>query len=163
MAGEFDDDFAKIFETLATTKEDVENGRFAEVVRYLDEIHENLIQLQENVKTMGLRGTIIFRAWGCSVDTEMKHCFLLRIRISFLLEVKCAVFILDHEIKEEWDFTIPQDALLLESAVQLGQGGFGKVFKTHLKGNPVAVKVIKTIQDKDSKRIPLTEGKLLRY
>jgi len=124
MADELDDGFAKILETLATTKEDVENGRYAEVMRYLDEIHESLIQLQENVKSMRLR---------------------------------------DHEIKEDWDFTIPQDALLLESAVQLGQGGFGKVFRTHLKGNPVAVKVIKTIQDKDSKRIPLTEGKLLRH
>ena len=80
-----------------------------------------------------------------------------------MLEVNIAAYISDHEIKEDWDFTIPQDALLLESAVQLGQGGFGKVFRTHLKGNPVAVKVIKTIQDKDSKRIPLTEGKLLRY
>ena len=74
----------------------------------------------------------------------------------------CKVFILDQELKEEWDFKIPQDALLLESSTQLGQGGFGKVFKTDFKGNPVAVKVIKTIQDKDSKRIPLTEGKLLR-
>ena len=61
------------------------------------------------------------------------------------------------------EFTIPQAALFLESAEQLGQGGFGKVLKTDLKGNPVAVKVIKTVHDKDDKRIPLTEGKLLRY
>ena len=62
MADELDDGFAKILETLATTKEDVENGRYAEVMRYLDEIHESLIQLQENVKSMRLRGKIISRA-----------------------------------------------------------------------------------------------------
>ncbi len=51
----------------------------------------------------------------------------------------------------------------LDVAKQLGQGGFARVFKTDLNGNPVAVKVIKTPFDKEGKRIPLTEGKLLRY
>lgn len=69
----------------------------------------------------------------------------------------------EGSIREELDFTIRQEALKLEFSDQLGQGGFGKVFKTNFKGNPVAVKVIKTVKDKDAKRIPLTEGKLLRY
>ena len=67
------------------------------------------------------------------------------------------------KLQEVFEFKISQDLLMLETSEPLGQGGFGKVFKTDFKGNPVAVKVIKTVQDKDAKRIPLTEGRLLRY
>lgn len=79
------------------------------------------------------------------------------------ISIAGSFFLVGREIsRDELDFKIPQDALRLEESDQIGQGGFGKVFKTDFKGNPVAVKVIKTVQDKDAKRIPLTEGKLLR-
>ena len=48
----------------------------------------------------------------------------------------------------------------LTSWEQLGEGGFSKVYKAKLKGNDVAVKVLKNL--KETKSL-LTEGNLLRY
>lgn len=43
---------------------------------------------------------------------------------------------------------------------RLGEGGFSSVYKAKLKGNEVAVKVLKNL--KETKSL-LTEGNLLRY
>lgn len=43
---------------------------------------------------------------------------------------------------------------------RLGEGGFSSVYKAKLKGNDVAVKVLKNL--KETKSL-LTEGNLLRY
>lgn len=43
---------------------------------------------------------------------------------------------------------------------RLGEGGFSSVYKAKLKGNDVAVKVLKNL--KETKPL-LTEGNLLRY
>ena len=43
---------------------------------------------------------------------------------------------------------------------RLGEGGFSSVFRAKLKGNDVAVKVLKNLKET---RPLLTEGNLLRY
>ena len=48
----------------------------------------------------------------------------------------------------------------LASWERLGEGGFSSVYKAKLKGNDVAVKVLKNL--KETKAL-LTEGNLLRY
>ena len=48
----------------------------------------------------------------------------------------------------------------LASWERLGEGGFSSVYKAKLKGNDVAVKVLKNL--KETKPL-LTEGNLLRY
>ena len=44
--------------------------------------------------------------------------------------------------------------------LRLGEGGFSSVFKAKLKGNDVAVKVLKNLEET---KLLLTEGNLLRY
>ena len=48
----------------------------------------------------------------------------------------------------------------LASWERLGEGGFSSVYKAKLKGNDVAVKVLKNLEE--TKPL-LTEGNLLRY
>lgn len=55
---------------------------------------------------------------------------------------------------------VSQDDLMTSKWTRLGEGGFSNVFKATLKGNVVAIKVLKDF--KESKAL-FTEGNLLRY
>ena len=58
MGDKLEAGFAKIFNILAATRENVENGGCEKIKERLDDLQESLLQLEEDVKTARLRGML---------------------------------------------------------------------------------------------------------